>query len=67
MTKQCYLPIVNKETGEISYCQNQDLQPFMYEGLEFYFCPEHYKLFTENIDALSKKLQEEVENLQSDL
>jgi hypothetical protein len=61
MENHCQLPILNKKTGEITTCEDSSLQIFTYEGNDFYFCPEHYKIFSENIDNLYKALQKEVE------
>jgi hypothetical protein len=58
--EQCQLPVLNKETKEVAPCYNTDIQKFTYQGNDFYFCPEHYKIFSESIDNLYKALQKEV-------
>ena len=54
---KCQLPVLNKETGEVNPCEASDIKTFTYQGNDFYFCPEHYKIFSENIDNLYKALQ----------
>jgi len=63
MANQCQLPILDEKLGEVRQCQcpNGDVQVFNYQGNDFYFCPEHYKMFSENINNLYSTLQKEVE------
>ena len=61
MSNQCQLPILDKKSGEVHPCVNSDVQVFNYQGNDFYFCPEHYKIFSENIDNLHSALQKEAE------
>jgi hypothetical protein len=58
----CQLPLLNKETGEVSRCKNKDVEVFKHEGSDFYFCLEHGLLFQKNIDDLYKALEKEVED-----
>jgi YHS domain-containing protein len=60
---KCQLPSLNKETGEIIPCHNTDIKVFNYQGNDFYFCSEHYDLFSKNIDNLYQALKEEVEKI----
>jgi hypothetical protein len=60
--KQCQLPVLNKKTGEVSSCESTDIKLFNYNGNNFYFCDEHYKLFSENIKSLHQALEKEAED-----
>ena len=60
MDHKCQLPVLNKETGEITQCEASDIKTFTYQGNDFCFCSEHYKIFMDNIDNLYKALQKEV-------
>lgn len=59
MEHKCQLPHLDKETGEVTPCENTDIETFTYQGNDFYFCSKHYKLFSENIDALYRAMQKE--------
>ena len=65
MEHKCQLPHLDKETGEVTQCEATDIEIFTYQGNDFYFCPEHYKLFSENIDALYETMQKEFEESQN--
>jgi hypothetical protein len=61
MEHKCQLPSLDKETGEIIPCENTDIKTFNYQGNDFYYCSKHYDLVSENIDALYRVLQEEIQ------
>jgi len=61
MEHQCQLPSLNKETGETIPCPNTDIKKFTYQGNDFYYCSDHYNLFSQNIDGLYEVLNQEFE------
>lgn len=58
---KCQLPHLDRETGEVTPCENTDIQIFTYQGNDFYFCSKHYKLFSDNIESLYQTLSKEIE------